>query len=407
MTVGLGVVGSTYSFASGYGPLDATPLAQLMSEPEGILVPADSPFETVEDFVEAWKADPDSLAIGGGSSPGGPDHLFPMQLADEVGIDPQDVNYVSYDGGGPLTSALLGSKIDAGFSGPAEFLGSVENGELRMLAVSGEERSPQDAFADVPTLTESDIDLVFLNWRGLLAPAGHLRRAPRRAHRLPRDHARHRGVAGHAHRERLDRRLQDRGRVRDVPARSRTPGSPATLDGSGAPLMADTETPRTEPVQVDRGAVRPRRRPRPGRALDDHRRPRPQRRLRRPRRPPRLPLRRRRVDARARGPARGGHRPRRRRRGRGGRGHRPHQSARLAHRRQAGRDPRPQHAAGQRARLGGHRGPALRRLRLGARLAHPAPRPGRGRRAGGGAPGTSSTSASTCRCSPGILDGVL
>jgi putative tricarboxylic transport membrane protein len=170
MTVGLGVVGSTYSFASGYGPLDATPIAQLMSEPEGILVPADSPFETVDDFVEAWKADPSALAIGGGSSPGGPDHLFPMQLADEVGIDPQDVNYVSYDGGGPLTSALLGSKIDVGFSGPAEFLGSVEDGELRMLAVSGDERSPQDAFAGVPTLTESGIDLVFLNWRGLLAP---------------------------------------------------------------------------------------------------------------------------------------------------------------------------------------------------------------------------------------------
>ena len=170
MTVGLGVVGSTYSFASTYNPLDATPLAQLMSEPEGILVPADSPYETVEDFVEAWKADPGSLAVGGGSSPGGPDHLFPMQLAAEVGIDPKQVNYVSYDGGGPLTSALLGEKIDAGFSGPAEFLGGIEDGELRMLAVSGEERSPQEAFADVPTLTESGIDLVFLNWRGLLAP---------------------------------------------------------------------------------------------------------------------------------------------------------------------------------------------------------------------------------------------
>jgi putative tricarboxylic transport membrane protein len=170
MTVGLGVVGSTYSFGSTYDLLDATPLAQLMSEPEAILVPADSPYETVEDFVAAWKADPTSLAIGGGSSPGGPDHLFPMQLADEAGIDPNDVNYVSYDGGGPLTSALLGGKIDAGFSGPAEFVGQVEDGDLRMLAVSGEERSPQETFADVPTLTESDIDLVFLNWRGVLAP---------------------------------------------------------------------------------------------------------------------------------------------------------------------------------------------------------------------------------------------
>ena len=170
MTVGLGVVGSTYSFGSTYDLLDATPLAQLMSEPEAILVPDDSPYKTVEEFVAAWKADPSSFAIGGGSSPGGPDHLFPMQLADEVGIDPNDVNYVSYDGGGPLTSALLGGKIDAGFSGPAEFVGQVEDGDLRMLAVSGEERSPQEVFSDVPTLTESGIDLVFLNWRGVLAP---------------------------------------------------------------------------------------------------------------------------------------------------------------------------------------------------------------------------------------------
>src|ERR687889_2542812 len=170
MTVGLGVVGSTYSFASTYNPLDATPLAQLMSEPEAVLVPPDSPFETIGDLVEAWKADPTSMAIGGGSSPGGPDFLFPMQLADEIGIDPNDVNYVSYDGGGPLKSALLGAKIEVGFSGPAEFSGDIESGELRMLAVSGDERSSQDVFAEVPTLAESGIDLVFLNWRGVLAP---------------------------------------------------------------------------------------------------------------------------------------------------------------------------------------------------------------------------------------------
>ena len=171
MTVGLGVVGSTYSFGSPYGLTDATPIAQLMSEPEGILVPGDSPYETLDDFLEAWKADPGSLAVGGGSSPGGPDHLFPMQLAQEVGIDPNDVNYVTYDGGGPLTSALLGNKIDAGFSGLPEFQGSIDAGELRVLAVSGEERYPEDSsFADAPTLGEEGVDLVFLNWRGVLAP---------------------------------------------------------------------------------------------------------------------------------------------------------------------------------------------------------------------------------------------
>ncbi len=170
MTVGLGVVGSTYSFASEYQLQDATPLAQLMSEPEGVLAPGDSPYETLDDLVQAWTDDPGGIAVGGGSSPGGPDHLFPMQLADEIGVDPNDVNYVSYDGGGPLTSALLGEKIDVGFSGLAEFVGQIESGELRVLAVSGEERYPDEPLADIPTLTEEGVDLVFLNWRGVLAP---------------------------------------------------------------------------------------------------------------------------------------------------------------------------------------------------------------------------------------------
>ena len=58
MTVGLGVVGSTYSFGSEYQLQDATPLAQLMSEPEGILVPGDSPYETLDDLVQAWRRIP-------------------------------------------------------------------------------------------------------------------------------------------------------------------------------------------------------------------------------------------------------------------------------------------------------------------------------------------------------------
>lgn len=172
MTVGLGVVGSLYSFGLEDRVHDATPLAQLIEDQEGILVPADSPYRTVDDFVAAWKKDPRSIAVGGGSSPGGPDHLFPMQLAETVGIDPNDVLYVPYDGGGPLTSALVGEKIEVGFSGLGEFEGQIESGELRALAVSGEERLESEPLRDIPTLTESGIDLVFVNWRGVLAPPG-------------------------------------------------------------------------------------------------------------------------------------------------------------------------------------------------------------------------------------------
>ncbi|HVK27863.1 MAG TPA: tripartite tricarboxylate transporter substrate-binding protein [Nocardioides sp.] len=167
MVMGLGVVGAVYTNKSEATPLKMTPIARLVEEQEGILVPADSPFKTVDDLAAAWRKDPGGVVVGGGSSPGGPDHLFPMQLADTIGVDPKDVNYISYDGGGPLTTALLGAKIDVGMSGLGEFEAQIAEGKLRVLAVSGEERLDG---IDAPTLTEAGVDLVFTNWRGVLAP---------------------------------------------------------------------------------------------------------------------------------------------------------------------------------------------------------------------------------------------
>ena len=169
MMMGLGVVGATYTNGSKARASDATALAKMVEEQEGILVPGDSPFKTVQDFVAAWKADPASVTIGGGSSPGGPDHLFPMETAKAAGVDPTEVNFVSYDGGGDLLTALLGKKITVGTSGLGEFVDQIESGQLRVLAVSGSERVED---VDAPTLTEAGIDLTFTNWRGILAPPG-------------------------------------------------------------------------------------------------------------------------------------------------------------------------------------------------------------------------------------------
>ena len=63
-----------------------------------------------------------------------------MQLAQTVGIDPKEVNFVSYDGGGDLLPAVLGGKVAFGASGFGEFLDQVEAGEVRVLAISGPER---------------------------------------------------------------------------------------------------------------------------------------------------------------------------------------------------------------------------------------------------------------------------
>ncbi|GAA4286889.1 Bug family tripartite tricarboxylate transporter substrate binding protein [Georgenia daeguensis] len=167
MLMGLGVVGASYTNESEATLTETTPLAKLIEEPGAIMVPADSEFQTIDDLVEAWKADPGGLAVGGGSNPGGPDHLLPMQLAQAVGIEPAEVNFVSYDGGGDLLPAILGSKIGFATSGAGEFKDQIETGEIRVLAVSSEE--PVEGI-DAPTLTESGIDLVFTNWRGIVAP---------------------------------------------------------------------------------------------------------------------------------------------------------------------------------------------------------------------------------------------
>ncbi|WP_243715171.1 tripartite tricarboxylate transporter substrate binding protein [Micromonospora sp. KC207] len=170
MLMGLGVVGASYTSKSQATLTQTTPLAKLIEEAGAIVVPKDSPYRTIGDLVTAWKANPKGLAVGGGSSPGGPDHLLPMQLAKTVGIDPRQVNFVSYDGGGELLPALLGGKVAFGASGFGEFLDQVEAGQLRVLAVTSE--APVEALKDVPTLKASGIDLVFTNWRGIVAPPG-------------------------------------------------------------------------------------------------------------------------------------------------------------------------------------------------------------------------------------------
>lgn len=170
MQMGLGVVGAAYTQKSKATLNETTPIAKLIEEAGAIVVPKDSPYKDINQLVKAWKANPKKFPVGGGSSPGGPDHLLPMQLAKAVGIDPKTVNYVTYDGGGELLPALLGNKISFGASGFGEFLDQVEAGEVRVLAVTSER--PIEALKDVPTLKSSGIGLVFTNWRGIVAPPG-------------------------------------------------------------------------------------------------------------------------------------------------------------------------------------------------------------------------------------------
>ena len=169
MLMGLGVVGSQFTNKSAKTLNDTTPIARLIEEAGAVVVSKDSPYKTLPQLIKAWKANPSKVTVGGGSSPGGPDHLLPMELAKEVGINPTKVNFVSYDGGGDLLPAILGNKLDFAVSGYTEFLSEIDNGDVRVLGVSSAKRVP---VVDAPTFKEQGVDLTFTNWRGLVAPPG-------------------------------------------------------------------------------------------------------------------------------------------------------------------------------------------------------------------------------------------
>ncbi|GEC02468.1 C4-dicarboxylate ABC transporter substrate-binding protein [Streptomyces spinoverrucosus] len=169
MSMGLGVVGAVRSNDAPKTLADTTPIARLTEEQDVVVVAKDSPYRTIDDLIDAWKADPGKLPVGGGSSPGGPDHLAPMLMAQAAGISPKQVNYIPFDGGGELLASILGNKVAFGVSGVGEYLDQIKAGELRLLAVTGPERVDG---LDAPTLQEAGYDVNFTNWRGIVAPPG-------------------------------------------------------------------------------------------------------------------------------------------------------------------------------------------------------------------------------------------
>ncbi|MEN8238105.1 MAG: tripartite tricarboxylate transporter substrate-binding protein [Actinomycetota bacterium] len=131
-----------------------------------IAVTTDSEFETFDDLVDAVKADPSGITFGGGSPVGGQDHFKLLLLAQEIGVDPAEVPWVAYDGGGEAQNALLGGEIEVF---PGDVSETIGNEKLRILAVMAEDRIEG---MDAPTTVELGYETIFPVWRGLLAPGG-------------------------------------------------------------------------------------------------------------------------------------------------------------------------------------------------------------------------------------------
>ncbi len=168
MVMGLVMVGAIATNQSKATLDDVTPIARLTAEDEIIVVPAKSPYQTINDLTDDLKSNGRKVAIAGGSA-GGTDHIVAGLLTEAAGATPSDLNYIAYSGGGETLAALLGNKVSAGISGVSEYAEQVKAGTLRALAVTGPERVEG---IDAPTLTESGMDIEFINWRGVVAPAG-------------------------------------------------------------------------------------------------------------------------------------------------------------------------------------------------------------------------------------------
>ncbi|MGB6276391.1 MAG: tripartite tricarboxylate transporter substrate-binding protein, partial [Rhodococcus sp. (in: high G+C Gram-positive bacteria)] len=108
---------------------DTVPIAKLAEDFEVFVVPRDSPIQNLEDMIEAWRANPGGLPIGGGSL-GGIDHIVAGQLAQEADIDPAAINYIAYSGGGEVLTSLLSNTVGVAVSGFNDFRDQIEAGNV-------------------------------------------------------------------------------------------------------------------------------------------------------------------------------------------------------------------------------------------------------------------------------------
>lgn len=149
------------------GYKDVTPLAGLLKDFGAIVVKADSPYKDIKGLIDAVKADPSKVSIGGGSSPGSMDHLLAMLPLYKAGVDVTKVKYVPHDGGGEAMTALLGGNLEAIATDASSVGEYVKSGKVRVLAVS----SPTKIEGiDAPSYKEAGIDTEFTIWRGVFGP---------------------------------------------------------------------------------------------------------------------------------------------------------------------------------------------------------------------------------------------
>jgi tripartite-type tricarboxylate transporter receptor subunit TctC len=146
---------------------DFIPVARLAADPVLLLVNAQQPHKSLEEFIADAKKKPEQMIYSSGGLYGAT-HLPMAMLEKAAGFS--KMRHLPTAGGGPAITALLGNNAHASAQTQSATLQHVKAGKLRPLASFGAQRSK--ALPDVPTLKEKGYDVTYYLWVGLFLPKG-------------------------------------------------------------------------------------------------------------------------------------------------------------------------------------------------------------------------------------------
>jgi len=154
----------TFGIAQGLIPFkleDLRYVRAMQAEPSSVAVRADSPLKSLDDFVTYMRDNPNKLRVGGHAPAGF--HQFILYQLGRMGKF--ESGWIPHDASGKVPLSLLGGHMDVAIMTPSSGLSQVESGEVRLLGITTEERSP--FFPNVPTFKEQGYDIVDSIWRGV------------------------------------------------------------------------------------------------------------------------------------------------------------------------------------------------------------------------------------------------
>jgi len=158
---------SPWLYHLNYDPVkDFTPIARVVTFDFAVTAGPAAPAGDIRAVLNWLKANP-VRANYGTSGVGTVPHFAGVLLSQASGVP---LTHVAYKGGAPAVSDLLGGQIPIMVDTASETIEHHRAGRLRILAVTGNARSP--VLPDVPTLKEAGIDATAEAFVGLFAPAG-------------------------------------------------------------------------------------------------------------------------------------------------------------------------------------------------------------------------------------------